>query len=219
MRRVLNVRMHASVWVGICLLMLCWRAVLVLWLHASQGRVFPASDTRMDSILFGCILAMVANPLLGHRPSRGLVSFFLGAWTCIAVAYCIVGPRGQQVFGFTLQSMTFVPIFAVVMQHQQTRWVSWLASSPMVLVGKLSYTLYLCHFTILLALKHYNGGRLSFPVVVLALAMSVAISWLVYVFVDKPLAGVRRRLHKARRNRLAASSGEMATASAERFQE
>src|SRR5690606_19977367 len=43
--------------VGLCVTILLWRIYLVYALEVPEARTYYASDTRFDSILFGCILA------------------------------------------------------------------------------------------------------------------------------------------------------------------
>ncbi len=63
---------QALVLLGTCAALLAWRVVLCSRLDMldplSQQRLEIASDTRFDSILFGCILALYGNPALD--PSR-----------------------------------------------------------------------------------------------------------------------------------------------------
>lgn len=42
---------------GMCALVLAWRCVLVMAMHADSTRIYIATDTRVDAILFGCALA------------------------------------------------------------------------------------------------------------------------------------------------------------------
>ena len=49
---------------ALCVVILGWRCLLVYGLHSSVDRTYVASDTRFDSILFGCMLAVFGNPML-----------------------------------------------------------------------------------------------------------------------------------------------------------
>src|SRR5260370_9455623 len=55
-------RKMALVFWAICALVLAWRCVLVFVLHAPPDRTFVMTDTRVDSILFACALAVCRNP-------------------------------------------------------------------------------------------------------------------------------------------------------------
>ncbi len=47
-----------------CAVVLAWRCILVFGLHAHKDRVYLGTDTRVDSILAGCVLAIFKNPVL-----------------------------------------------------------------------------------------------------------------------------------------------------------
>ena len=49
---------------SLCGVVLAWRVLLVFGLDVTRDRTYIASDTRLDSILFGCILAVYGNPAL-----------------------------------------------------------------------------------------------------------------------------------------------------------
>ncbi|MBV8806195.1 MAG: acyltransferase, partial [Sinobacteraceae bacterium] len=57
---------------GLCAVVLVWRCMLVLGMHAPTARIYVATDTRVDSILFGCALAVWNNPVLDKptQPSK-----------------------------------------------------------------------------------------------------------------------------------------------------
>jgi peptidoglycan/LPS O-acetylase OafA/YrhL len=68
-------RGQAAVFWSLCAVVLAWRCYLVLVTHSSVERTYLCSDTRIDSILFGCALAVRGNPMIDRRagPShRGL---------------------------------------------------------------------------------------------------------------------------------------------------
>jgi peptidoglycan/LPS O-acetylase OafA/YrhL len=75
---------------GLCALILAWRCVLVMALHSDSARIYIATDTRVDSVLFGCALAVWSNPVLDEPTgSPGLWKFLLlpaarAAVTCLA---------------------------------------------------------------------------------------------------------------------------------------
>ena len=48
---------------SICFLLLAWRLNLVLGPDFFEERIYYATDTRIDSILFGCVLAVAFNPV------------------------------------------------------------------------------------------------------------------------------------------------------------
>ena len=62
--RRLEPRSQAALLWTLCAVVLAWRCMLVFGLHVSTDRTYMGSDTRFDSILFGCALALGMNPML-----------------------------------------------------------------------------------------------------------------------------------------------------------
>ena len=54
----------------LCAATLAWRCILHFHFHASFIHTYYGTDARFDSILFGCVFAIVANPIL-HDPLHG----------------------------------------------------------------------------------------------------------------------------------------------------
>jgi peptidoglycan/LPS O-acetylase OafA/YrhL len=66
---------------------------------------------------------------------------------------------------------------------------------PIHLLGKISYSLYLLHFIVLLVLLHLLYGKIPLLVIfALCLAISIAASWLYYRAVEVPCMSIGRRI-------------------------
>ncbi len=61
--------------VGFCLLELIWRVVLVTVFHDRTLWTYFATDARLDSILWGCILALNNNPVFFPKPTTPTTDF------------------------------------------------------------------------------------------------------------------------------------------------
>lgn len=176
---------------GLCVVVLAWRADLVLHYHYLPGvRLDYATDTRIDSILFGCILALFANPVMDKdaKPSKLLV--VAGAVVMI-VSIMIHNPVYRGVFHFTVQGLALMPIFAGVIWYSDT-WFRWLNGRVIRFIGTLTYTLYLVHLSILAVAFRHVSGRLVASL--LALVGTLVFAWLMNRLVERPLIVWRRRL-------------------------
>ena len=187
---------------GICGLVLLWRIWLVYVGHVSTIRIGFATDTRFDSMLFGCILGLWKNPALDVGESRipeklWKWAFFPGALVALLIVVALL--HGSEAFrytaSFTVQGILMMPLFITAI-----RWPKWgpmylLNLKPVKFVGELSYSLYLSHLVILRTLAHF--GIAGMRGAALSLLASLAVSWLIYELVEKPSARLRRRLSKA----------------------
>lgn len=197
-------RQQAFAFWGLCAAVLAWRCVLVLVLSAKSGRTYLCSDTRIDSIAFGCALAVWKNPVLdGLRDRRppwvsrpGLL--FVAGLALLMGSFLVRDGVFRETLRYTLQGIGLTPIFAVVV-----RWPSWpgfrpLNWRPLRFIGTLSYSLYLVHQVAIAVVDQHL--RLRLPGVAraaVALGISFSIAWLLYRVVEKPCARLRRKLSVA----------------------
>jgi peptidoglycan/LPS O-acetylase OafA/YrhL/O-antigen/teichoic acid export membrane protein len=197
-RRGLTARQQMQFLLGLCLAVLVWRFVLVLGFHAVKDRIYPATDTRLDGILFGCLLAVYGNPALdpAGTSERNLKSFWLPvAFAALAVSF--VGgkflPWFDQTIRYTIQSAALFPIFIIAIRFPKWGAFRWLNLSWVRFIGLLSYSLYLMHTTVLYAL-HLRTHWPKPVVSVAALVICLLLASLIYYFVEKPCARLRKRL-------------------------
>ena len=74
---------------GITMLCLCgallvWRLILVLYFDVGGDRIFYATDTRFDAILFGCAMGLYLNPMDSESPHWSDRKALI--WTGVGVA-------------------------------------------------------------------------------------------------------------------------------------
>jgi peptidoglycan/LPS O-acetylase OafA/YrhL len=183
---------------AMCVAVLAWRCVLVYGLGSAPDRTYVATDARIDSILFGCILAVYANPMLDKvqiSPRRTLLLWVpLGlALLLFTLVYRDDGFR--ETFRYTLQGLAFFPLFIAAIRFPEWPLFSWLNIGWVRFWGVLSYSLYLVHQVVLALVEQY----VPLPLIAqgaLALALSFGAAYLSYRAVEKPLARMRRRLLK-----------------------
>jgi peptidoglycan/LPS O-acetylase OafA/YrhL len=194
LRRFLPTTRQALVVWGLCGVVLAWRVILVYALHADSNRTYLASDTRVDSILFGCALALYGNPAM-DGPSR--FSAKVWKWQLLPASLLVLlftfayrDPSFRQSFRYTLQGIALGPLFVAAMRYPDWGPFRLLNLRAVSFVGVLSYSLYLVHHVILGVL----GTEPSLSRAVLALAASLAAAYAIYVLVEKPCARLRRRL-------------------------
>lgn len=191
---------RAAALYALCALVLVWRLFLVHALHVSTDRTYVGSDTRIDSILFGCALAIYGNPIM-DGPSR----FSENTWkrlllpaSVAVLLFTFVYRDGdfRETTRYSLQGLALTPLFVTAV-----RYPNWLVFRPLNtrlanFLGVLSYSLYLVHHVILFAVHAHVPLH---PVLqgALALGLSIALAWTIYRFVEKPCAVLRKRLSRA----------------------
>jgi peptidoglycan/LPS O-acetylase OafA/YrhL len=176
---------------------LAWRCVLVFHFHSAENRTYMASDTRFDSLLYGCALAIWGNPVL-DGPSRlpepvwkrGLVP---GAVAALLFTFVYRQPAFRETFRYTIQGIALTVLFIAAIRFP--RWGAFrLLNHPRVaFVGVLSYSLYLVHHVVLGALARSLDLN---PVLrgAAALLVSLALAYAIHRAIERPCARLRRRL-------------------------
>jgi peptidoglycan/LPS O-acetylase OafA/YrhL len=193
-RLKLSGQQQAGAMWGVCGLILLWRCVLVFGLHVPEDRIFYATDTRVDSILFGCGLAVYGNPMLDGQPGGRLKQWLLPiGLTLLAASFIIHTPGFRETFRYTLQGIGLIPIFIMAICEPEFILFRGLNVGWVKFVGALSYSLYLVHFIVLSAVGHWCSGLQPFSQGLLALALSLAIAYLMYTGIEVPLAQIRKR--------------------------
>ncbi len=197
-----------------CLGFLGWRCLLVFHYGLVTERVALGSDTRIDSMLFGCILALGLNPALDPpvrlRPWMAVGLCVLSAGM-IAFSVLYRDPRFRETFRYTIQGLALLPLFYVAIDQSRSPWFHWLEWGWVRFIGRLSYSLYLIHFC---ALKMFGHVLPTLPEIgrcTLALGFSLIYAYAMFLLVERPIARLRKTLHvKARLPKATFSVGEMA---------
>jgi peptidoglycan/LPS O-acetylase OafA/YrhL len=174
-----------------------WRCILVLCLHGVDATVQRASlgtDTRLDSILIGCMLAIYGNPCMD--PSRlsqqAWKRVLAAAMAALLVSFFLPGIHLRESIRYSIQNWALVPVFICAIRYPKWLAFRWANIGWIRFVGVLSYSLYLVHAMILHMLDHRPQPHL--PQVLLALALSFLASYGIYIVVERPCAKLRKRL-------------------------
>jgi peptidoglycan/LPS O-acetylase OafA/YrhL len=186
----------ATILAVICALVLGWRC----WLMSHGGSteyLGIATDTRVDAILIGCVLAMLRNPWIEpHRSSRGADLTLAGL--CIALLVATLLWRSEFfrfTWRYTLQSTAIAGLLYLAVARAKSWPWRWLNAAPLVYLGTVSYTIYLVHYLMIdWTLARLPPGN-PVLVAIVAAALTLSIAELMRRCVEKPCAAVRRRLH------------------------
>lgn len=196
-QRALSHSRQALVIALLCAAALAWRLILVLGLDAATTRTYMGSDTRLDSILFGALLAIGANPMLdaprGDAKTWARLLLPL-AFVALLASLLIRHEVFRETVRYTLQGLALLLLFTAAIRFPHWPLFRWLNSKPLVFIGALSYSLYLVHLGVLYMVRDLLHVDPILARGLLSLAISLAVSWLIYKLVEKPCAALRRRL-------------------------
>ncbi|UQS82761.1 acetyltransferase [Bombilactobacillus folatiphilus] len=182
----------------ITFLVTCFSAVLMALLynpHLDPSRVYYGTDTRMFSLLLGCLLAMMwpSNNLRTtvRRFDRNLLNI-VGTVAFVGMLFLIFKMKATDAFtyrgGIFLFSVLTTLLVAVI-AHPAAMWNRLLTNPLFAKIGKISYGLYLYQFPVMIffesKFKNVADHPLLYPIVEIVLIFGV--SWMSYYFVESPL--------------------------------
>ena len=193
-RRALSRKRQAALLIALCLLALAWRCFRVGVMHSQWESIYEGTDTRFDSILAGCVLAVVANPRFGDRASwmsRYAGWFAAGGMMVVALCFAWRNPFFRDTLRYSLLGLGLFPIFhfvALARRPWMMRWLEW----PLLRhLGALSYSMYLIHHTLFHHFYHYYRPSLVLAGGIFLLSAGYAQG--MRVVVERPIGRWRAR--------------------------
>ncbi len=188
---------------ALCAVEVTWRAALF---HACFGphpgaicglrhgyRLYKATDTRLDSIAWGAIVALLAaDP--AFRWFRGAVgSRAVQALTVVLLlaTFLVRGEQFREVGRYAVQGLALaVLVPALIWAESPARRL--FEAAPLVFVGRISYALYLWHWAALGAADYaVPGGGAAW--VAMAAGLTAALSLACWHLIERPMLRLRRR--------------------------
>lgn len=189
-----------QVFMGLCLLALLWRCMLVYGFSVSEERTYYASDTRFDSLLFGCALAVYGNPVL-DKPvfTEGALKYLLLplGFALLAASWLYRDPGFRETFRYTFQGIALFPFFIAAIRFPEWTIFKWLNWKWMKFAGLLSYSLYLVHLTVINALGMYWPHATTLQRGASALVLSLLLAYMIYLLIEVPFGNLRRKFKLA----------------------
>ncbi|MGE0701684.1 MAG: acyltransferase family protein [Hyphomicrobiaceae bacterium] len=137
-----------ALFAAVCLAVLAWRFYLAAGPHR-ELRIELGTDTRIDSILYGCITALLFSPIdESNRGGRMQPSHWglLGAALLLLLgSVAIRNTYFKETLRYTMQGIAVAPIFYLSVRFFDQgpfRILNW---APMRRIGVWSYAIYLIH--------------------------------------------------------------------------
>ncbi len=183
-----------------CGVVLAWR----LYLAAQPGffvdRVFLATDTRLDSILFGSIFALGFDVARAPAPAsrmstRDAVLFACGGLTLVATLV-VRNEYFRNTLRYTLQGIAMMPLFYCAIVYADAPLFRPLNWAWLRRIGVYSYSIYLIHYVVVYSVQRNGpfGGNLTL-IFLTSLGISLLFAAGVERYLESRLRIIRRRFH------------------------
>jgi peptidoglycan/LPS O-acetylase OafA/YrhL len=198
------VRTRDLAWVlaGVCVAVLFWRLHLAGLPGFVPERTYYASDTRIDAIIYGALLAVVRNPLHDWQendiPIRSDYIALTAGLAATVFTFVYRDMFFRETFRYTIQGVALMPIFYFCIRYHRSEWARWLNGAWISKIGQYSYAIYLIHYVIINAL----GGAIpllnTLPLIMLIMTCLLATAYAAAInrYVDPRFRALR---HKYRR--------------------
>lgn len=189
-------RIHIVQIVGLAALLLIWRYVRLFFLHDVEWTIYTLTDTRFDSLIFGCLLALIQNKYKIKQLHNQTIIYSIIFLSIIVLIFTFIfqGETFRSTWRYTIQGIALLPLFhfSVTMENLMIfRPLNWVISRT---IGVWSYNIYLIHYVIIMAFESHNlapSHKIIFALIVLFLSSVWAA--LIFHFVEKPLQRIRRK--------------------------
>jgi len=197
----------------ICLVVLAWRIYLVHAPGYFPDRTYYASDTRIDSIIYGCILALVINPVRQqHRPG----SMSAAQWALLAAAAGVIlltlvyrDPTFRETTRYSIQGLALMPLFYFAVRFSDNQLFRYLNSPWVITLGTFSYTIYLIHHVIIRSIDKEAPAIGAMPLILFPAALLISIVYAAAVerFIEPRFKQLRRKFRPGPRTDRRRQSG------------
>lgn len=187
----------------IIIAVITWRIILVLNYDIFALRspdylyTYYATDTRFDSILYGCLMALICNPMHTEKEEQNNKLISVGMMLGIGLLLFTLlyrEPIFRETIRYTLQGIAMFPIFYYVITQNKSFIYKALNYKPLAFLGKISYTFYLSHYVLIYLAQEIFGNTLMVKTVI-AMLLTLLFSTFMYYFVEKRFALLRKKLH------------------------
>jgi peptidoglycan/LPS O-acetylase OafA/YrhL len=173
--------------------------VITAFSTSELGQIYYWTHTRIDSILFGCCLALWQNPLLDRRAWRPSSVHVGLAFTIMLLCLFARDEVFRQTLRYSLQGAALFVIFSWLLQSRNVA-TRLLSSTPARRIGLYSYTLYLVHRLIIALTLETLPGLAKVWLILIAGTGSILYAAAMYRLIERPMATLRRSLHTSDRD-------------------
>jgi peptidoglycan/LPS O-acetylase OafA/YrhL len=181
-----------------CVAVLAWRIYLVQSPDFFTDRTYYASDTRIDSIIYGCILAVVSRPKLQpHRPSA-MSRVHWAVWTAamgtLLLTLVYRDSAFRETIRYSIQGLALMPLFYIAIRFSDNHIFRKLNLPWAATLGTYSYAIYLIHYVVIrLIVRDFPAvAAKSFILFPTALLISIAYAAAIDRFIDPYFRRLRR---------------------------
>lgn len=189
------------------LLIVIWRSIAFGVLEFTEKYMYRAFDTRFDSLLVGCLFALLTNEKKGYEfIDRYIAKPIPLLLACILLAGSMylthISALYGYALGFTVDGFLISVIIICCIKYSQNFYIRWLELKTLVYLGMISYPMYLYHeLAAGVANKGWEivGNWLGFTpynllIVLCSTIGTIILASLSFYFVEKPFLKLKDKI-------------------------
>lgn len=192
--------------IAILILVPLWRYVAWINLDFSEIHITKSTDTRIDSIAWGCLLSLLiySKQYSNHIKFRFVLNKFFDVISNsrmilivgVVIIFLSLMYRDEDfrfIWRFTLQGISvFIIIHALVYTNKWLLFIKLLEFPPLRYIGKISYGLYIYHWLIFnVLLLHFDLGSIQF--LLISFSLTFVLAFLSFQFVEVRMKSLRKK--------------------------
>lgn len=201
-------RHRSLIALGVTLLVLGLEKLILIENGVSWQRLYFAPDTRATAIVIGCLLALwrTSSPdnAANSRASR-FVTFAAPAslLLILILAAFVPGHDWAPIYlpGLELVGTATAIVILAAIDERDPMLSTILSQKPLVMLGKVSYSLYLWHPLVGNAVEGIIGPSPRWVVTSMSIVASVATAVISYVAIEEPFLRLKDRFARYRATR------------------
>ncbi len=176
-----------------------WRATRFFYFESSEWAIYASTDTRIDLILYGSLLAFanwqgITQRLFALTMKRLILSLAVGGFL-LALSVLYRDDTFRQTIKFSLQGLALIPFFYYATKMPDITIFRCLNSRVLKRIGVYSYSIYLIHYVVFhsLVAAEFSPDNL---LILSGLTMVISVSYaaLMHELVEKPAVRLSRNL-------------------------
>lgn len=185
--------------VALLVAILVWRSIRTLVFGHSEWDVYITTDTRFDSILYGCLLALMnwkgVSERLFPKSMTGMLLVLAAAGAVILFTLVFRDPVFRSTIRYSFQGIALLVVFYYAVSCPNLIFFKPLNWGWVRRLGLYSYTVYLVHHVIIETLIYQGVPERNVPVILgVSLLISVIYADLLLRFIEAPVKRIRERL-------------------------
>lgn len=178
----------------VLLAVLLWRTFIYLQTSVQlENYTFMMTDTRIDSLIWGCVLSIMLHVQGSTKKLSSLMGFAPVIISLIAIlmSFIIRDEAFRYTVRFSLQGLALFTLFLNLFFWDKFRWaISVLEWKPLAWFGTISYALYLWHVPIIdMCVRVFGEGPKAY---LMALPLSIYAAAFSYYIVEKRFLNLRK---------------------------